>query len=163
MSESAQRLARPKVYVQECALGQGLFAGRNFSPGEEILQFAGPVISLAETIAMGDREANPLQIRIDKYIDLEEPGVFLNHICEPNAGIVSLRTLIALSGIKAGAEVRFDYSTTMDENRWTMICLCGAKNCRGLVQDFRLLPSELQSNYLRRGIVQEFIARQFKV
>lgn len=149
--------------MAQCALGLGLFAGRNFTTGEEILQFTGPTITLAEAIALGDKEANPLQIESAKYIDLEEPGVLLNHSCEPNAGIVRLRTLVALSDIKAGEEVRFDYSTTMDENRWTMVCRCGAKSCRGLVQDFRLLPTDVRANYLRREVVQEFIARKYKV
>ncbi|MBI2814556.1 MAG: SET domain-containing protein-lysine N-methyltransferase [Opitutae bacterium] len=162
MNGSAQKKLRSSVYVGECALGQGLFAGRDFGAGEEILQLTGPLISLAETISMGEQEANPLQIGIGKYIDMEEPGVFLNHSCEPNAGIVKSRTLIALSSIEAGEEIRYDYSTTMDENRWTMVCLCGAKGCRGLVQDFRLLPFELQSSYLRRGVVQEFIANKLK-
>lgn len=149
------------MYVAECALGLGLFAGRDFTVGGEILQFTGPIISLAEAISMEEREANPLQIAEDKYIDLEEPGVLLNHSCEPNTGIFRSHVLVALIDIKVGDELRYDYSTTMDENRWTMACLCGAKSCRGLVQDFRLLPSELQSNYLRRGVVQKFIARKY--
>lgn len=152
---------QPAVYVAECALGLGLFVGRSFTAGEEILQFTGPHISLAEAIAKGETEDNPLQIGIDLYIDLEAPGVFVNHSCEPNAGIVRSRVLVALSDIRAGQEVRYDYSTTIDENLWTMACRCGAKSCRGLVQDFRLLSPELKASYLRRGVVLEFIARNF--
>ncbi|MEY2881896.1 MAG: hypothetical protein RLZZ15_4276 [Verrucomicrobiota bacterium] len=147
------------VFVADCALGRGLFAARAFASGERILEFTGPVITLAKTIAKGEAEANPLQFDDDRYFDLPPPVVFLNHSCAPNTGVTDGRWLIALRKISADEELRFDYSTTMQESRWTMACRCGAANCRGVVADFRLLPIERQEHYLRLGIVQPFIVR----
>jgi hypothetical protein len=70
--------------------------------------------------------------------------------------------LIALKPIPAGEEIRFDYSTTMSEDHWTLECRCGEPDCRGLVKDFHLLPSVLQEQYVERGIVQTFILHQWK-
>lgn len=149
----------PEIEIKSCALGRGLFATRAFGAGERILKFTGPVISLEEAIAKGEAEANPLQFDHDRYLDLEPPAVFLNHSCEPNTGISAGHWLIALRPLAAGEELRYDYSTTMHENRWTMACLCGAPICRGKVSDFHLLPPDLRQHYLRLGIVQPFIVR----
>lgn len=145
------------VFTAPCDLGVGLFAGRNFSAGEVLFHFTGPEISSAECIARGEAEANALQIGPQTYIDLEPPGVFTNHSCEPNIGIRHGSEAFALRDIYQGEELRFDYSCTMSERRWTMACRCGAASCRGVVEDFDLLPPTLQARYLALGIVQPFI------
>ena len=152
----------PDIFVANCDLGKGCFAARAFVAGERILRFSGPKISFAEAIARGSLEPNPLQIEATTYLDLEPPGVFLNHSCSPNAGLVEAIFLIALRAIVRGEELRFDYSTTMHEDRWTMACCCGAGACRGVVTDFRLLPAERQGHYLRLGVVQPFILRELE-
>jgi uncharacterized protein len=148
------------VVVQACDLGLGLFAGRHFKEGDQILVFRGPELSFSAMVNRGDSEANALQIDDYLYLDIEAPGVYANHSCMPNAGIHQDRRLIALRPISAGEEIRYDYSTTMWENHWTMTCTCGASNCRGVVADFPTLPAELQQSYLRRAIVQSFIVRR---
>ena len=138
----------PDVFIAPCDLGQGRFAAREFA---------------AEAIARGSLESNPLQIEATTYLDLQPPGVFLNHSCVPNTGLVESCFLVALRAIARGEELRFDYSTTMHEDHWTMTCGCGAVGCRGVVTDFRLLPTERQQHYLRLGIVQPFIVRELKL
>jgi len=145
------------VYVADCDLGRGLFAGRDFAVGDEILRFSGPVISLCEAIAKGAEQANPLQVGPFEYIDLEPPGVFINHSCDPNAGIIADRVLVALRSISAGEEVRYNYSTTMWEGIWTMPCQCKSASCRGAVTDFPQLAADLRTRYLSLGVVQRFI------
>lgn len=107
--------------------------------------------------------ANLLQIDEQLYILPDPPGVFANHSCCPNAGVVHTTTLIALREIRKDEEIRFDYSTTMDEDLWTMQCLCGEPECRGVVEDFKYLPQEVQRAYLTRGIVQPFIVRKMQI
>ena len=149
----------PSVYTAECDLGRGVFAKRDLAEGEHILVIEGKIISFEDTLQKQATEANPIQVGHDRYIDVVPPGMYLNHSCAPNAGIVDDRILVALCDIAAGTEVRIDYSTTMQENSWTMICLCGNASCRGIVRDFRLLPASLQERYLSWGIVQNFIRR----
>jgi hypothetical protein len=70
--------------------------------------------------------------------------------------------LIALRDILPGEEIRYDYSTTMGAGCWTIQCLCGSKECRGLIADFHLLAAEIQSEYLRLGIVQRCIVERMR-
>ena len=154
---------RDAVYVAECALGRGVFAGRDFQEGEFLFGFTGPVISLAQAINKGDAEGNVLQIGPRTYIDLEPPGVFANHSCEPNAGVRDLVSGYALRPIARGEEILYDYSTTMSEKRWSMQCRCRTPSCRDMIGDFHDLPSELQGRYLSMGIVQPFIVAELLV
>lgn len=149
-------------YIAEGDLGLGLFARILVKEGDVILKFSGPRIGFAEAVAKGDRQCYPLQISRQHYIDLEAPGCFSNHSCSPNAGIRNDSELIAIKDIYPGQEIRYDYSTTMDEDFYTMPCRCGVSNCRGEVTDFKFLPETIRANYLKNGIVMEFIAAQYR-
>ncbi|MBS1787584.1 MAG: SET domain-containing protein-lysine N-methyltransferase [Acidobacteria bacterium] len=151
------------VYVGNCDLGRGLFAGRNFEQSEGILRFRCPIISLAEVLARGKYQSNPIQVGNAEYVDIGPPGVFANHSCDPNAGIINNLDLIALRAIQQGEEIQYDYSTTMWEGFWTMSCLCNSLRCRKIVRDFPELPVELQTEYLRLGIVQSFIVQRLAI
>lgn len=148
------------VYVAPSDIGSGVFAARDLMRGAGILNFAGPLTDADDPIHRTEEGANLLQIDDRLYLVPEPPGVFVNHSCRPNAGLVNTTTLIALRDIRAGEEIRFDYSTTMDEDLWTLACRCGASTCRGLIRDFKYLPPDLQQSYLSSGIVQPFIVRK---
>ena len=147
-------------HIDECDVGLGVFANRDIRPGEVILAFGGPVIDFAETKRRGPRECMPIQIGQNRYYDTQPPGVFVNHSCDPNAGIRNDRDLVALRQIRRGEEVRFDYSTTMEEQSFTMRCLCGSPKCRRVVADFSTLPPEAQARYVAERIVMSFIIQK---
>jgi hypothetical protein len=153
---------RAGVEVRLGPLGRGIHARRAFREGDRILKFTGLLLNHDQVLALGDAQAYALQIGPNQYLDTAPPGRYTNHSCVPNAGIISDRVLIALKPIPAGEEIRFDYSTTMSEDHWTLECRCGEPDCRGLVKDFHLLPSVLQEQYVERGIVQTFILHQGK-
>jgi hypothetical protein len=146
----------PALFIADCNVGRGLFAAERIAAGAEILRFEGPELTLREVRAKGDAAANTLQIGVNRYLDLAEPGRLVNHSCDPNAGIRDAVRLIALQNIEPGEEIRFDYSTTISDG-WTMPCLCASRRCRGLVTAFQLLPAELQQRYAMLRIVQPFI------
>lgn len=148
------------IYVAEGDLGKGLFAGERIKKGALIYRFHGPVIGFQEAVNKGEMQCYPLQISKGKYIDIESPGCFSNHSCEPNAGIRNDIELFAIADIEPGKEIRYDYSTTMDEDFFTMSCRCGTPSCRRVVTDFKLLPLALQKKYLAMGIVMQFIFEQ---
>jgi len=154
-----ERYSTETYYIDECAFGLGVFARRAIEPGETILAFGGPVIDFAETKRRGRWECMPLQIGANRYYDTQPPGIFVNHSCQPNAGIRQDRDLVALRPIQAGEEICFDYSTTMEEQSFTMNCGCGTLRCRRVIADFSTLPREVQEEYLDNGIVMGFIAR----
>jgi len=148
-----------KTYIAECAVGRGLFAAEAIPAGAPILTLCGPELTLREVRDKGAAAANALQIGIDRYIDLEEPGRLLNHSCRPNAGIFGDTQVVALQAISADEEIRFDYSTTVSDG-WTMACRCDVPECRGLVVAFQLLPAKLRQQYAILGCVQRFIREE---
>ena len=146
------------IEIGECRFGRGVFAARAIDQGEEILRFTGPIISLQEAEEKGETSANPLQIGPDTFMDLEEPGVLVNHSCDPNAGIVDDSRLVAISRIEKGEEIFYDYSATVSDDPWEMECFCETELCRGKIGDFKGLPRVVKQRYLRLNIVQRFIA-----
>ena len=152
---------REKIRIGDCRFGKGVFARSIIRKGEEILCFSGPLINLEEALAKGERQCDPLQIGRRLYMDIGSPGVLVNHSCEPNAGIRHDVRLVAITDIRPGEEIFYDYSTTMDEDHWTLRCLCGSVVCRVNVGDFRYLPLHTRRKYLRIGIVQTYLASQF--
>jgi hypothetical protein len=108
-------------------------------------------------LAKGPQEANAFQIGPDLYLDPEPPGLFVNHSCQPNTGIRDTTWLVAVRELSAGEQVFFDYSTTMDEGHWTMVCHCAAPTCRGVIGDFKHLPRETKHERIARGVVPDFI------
>jgi hypothetical protein len=155
-----QHFATEVFYTAQCDVGMGVFANRDIAPWEVILEFGGPIIDFAETKRRGARECMAVQIGKNRYFDTWAPAVYVNHSCAPNAGIICDQYLVALRPIRKGQEIRFDYSTTMEEQSYTMECLCGEPNCRHVIADFSSLPSETRHRYLSLGIVMSFIAHQ---
>jgi SET domain-containing protein len=151
----------PQTRIANSRTGQGLFAAEFIPGGREILEFTGPLLTLNEVRARGPAAANALQIGIDRYLFLDEPGRFINHSCVPNAGVRNDTHLVALRDIPAGEEIHFDYSTTVSDG-WTMTCLCGQPECRKLIVAFQLLPSPLRMRYALLGLVQRFILEQIE-
>jgi hypothetical protein len=163
---SVSQEVRPRMastcYVADCPVGRGVFAARVIEPGETILRFHGPRVDRNDPIHFTDVAANLLQTGRTTYILPAAPGVLVNHSCNPNAGLVGNRRLVALRRIARDEEIRFDYSTTMDDGLWTLDCLCGDPACRRVVTDFHLLPDAVRDLYLQAGVVQGFIARRYR-
>lgn len=153
---------RPAIYcAASSTAGYGIFAGRVFQENERIFTLVGNVMTLQEVLAQGELEANAYQIDKETYIyPTQDAGRFINHSCNPNAGLREDREMIALRRIDIGEEICFDYSTCMSEKLWTMSCRCGSPECRGLIGDFHDLPEAIQRRYLQRGVVQRFIVRE---
>lgn len=152
-----------QLLVAECDVGRGVFAARAFRPGELILRFAGEPYDRHHPIHDRPEGANLLQVGPTSYILPGPVGLYVNHSCNPNAGLSGPDLLVAIKDIPEGAEVRFDYSTGMDEDLWTMKCACREPNCRGIVRDFKYLPPLLRRRYVAWGIVPDFIAHPHHV
>ncbi len=106
-----------------------------------------------------------VQIGRKSYLHISGNGDYLNHSCNPNAGLVIKGTnvnLKAIKNIKRGDEVTFDYSTTMNEDEYELKCHCGSTNCRKIIRDFKYLPITLQKKYVKIGIVPLYILNVIK-
>ena len=150
------------LIIRRCDVGLGVFAGRRFAPGDHILTFRGPRVERDDPLHRSPRGGNLLQTGRRTYIDPALPAVLVNHSCNPNAGLVRNRRLVAIREIPSGREIRFDYSTTMDDGLWRMDCRCGEPSCRRVVTDFGELPPEVRDRYLALGIVSGFIAGRYR-
>jgi hypothetical protein len=148
-----------QTYIAACPVGRGLFAAEPIVAGAEILRFAGPMLSLNEVRALGPSAANALQVGVDRYLYLDEPGRLVNHSCSPNAAVRNDTTLVAVRDIARNDEICFDYSTTVSDG-WTMQCRCRSVDCRGLIVAFQLLPERLRRRYALLGQVQRFIVQE---
>ncbi len=146
------------VYVAPGLAGTGVFADRAYACGEAIMTITGPVHSGAELDRIGYRPGYPLQVGLDRYMVVDEPFVYCNHSCDPNAGITPDLQLVAVRDIAPDEEICFDYSSTMlEDHSWSMECGCRATNCRGRVEDFDRLPPAAQRHLLERVGVMPFI------
>jgi len=149
----------PDVVIKETERGKGLFAPAAIAAGTVIFSVDVNRNRLAfdETKELDDRESYALQIGLSEYVLLKPPLVYANHSCQPNCGFNAAYAFFALRDIAAGEELVWDYSTSMFEHNWNMKCQCGSALCRKIVRDFNLLPSKLQQEYLRLGIVLPYI------
>ena len=148
--------------IKETASGKGVFALKDIPEQTILMRANGEPVSFRKTKKLGDRESYSLQVDADQYILTHPPFCYLNHSCDPNAALDSDLFLYTIKPVKAGEEIRWDYSTSMMEKSWTMECHCGSPACRGVVRDFDLLPGWLQEKYLAMGIVMPFIVRKLR-
>jgi SET domain-containing protein len=164
-----------KVEVRKSKIqGKGVFTSADIQKGEAICILRGSRITIAQLKAQyasgEERIDDPLQVSDDEYINLEEPYVFFNHSCTPNAGMRGT-LMFALREIKTGEELTFDYSTTEWSdgskwgknwtNDWRIPCHCGSPNCRGEIREFPLLPDKMKREYLQANALPDFILRRF--
>lgn len=139
------------------AHGRGLFADRGYAAGEVILVFAGEELSTAEAEARGLRH-HCLDVGPGRQLYVDPPARFVNHGCDPNAGLTGAVTLSALRAISAGEEIRFDYSSCVPDAAWTLDCRCGSPLCRGLVVGFPRLDETTRRRLLALGAVPSWLA-----
>lgn len=143
----------------------GVFACRSFAKGEKILDFGGPLLDASNVPDYGSSPEDDRYVQIGAHAYLGPSGGvddYVNHSCEPNAALVinnGTVALIAIINIRAGDEITFDYSTTMDGEGWTFNCTCGSRLCRRRIGDFRYLQSARQRHYIALGIVPDYNLR----
>lgn len=148
------------VIVKPSKHGKGIFTTIDLPKNSILFQISGKPITFEQTLKLGTNECYSLQIGIDKYIIPHYPFHFSNHSCEPNCGITRNMEYITLRDISKGEELCWDYSTSMLEKHWKMQCECGSSQCRHLIQDFDLLPDNIQEKYLRLKVVLPFITEE---
>ena len=152
-----------RVIVRPSRIGMGLFAATAYQANQTIMKIAGRIVDAGILWERGGRfAANCIRFGPETYLDPgDAPGRYVNHSCEPNAGICKTNNqlfLFAAKPIGAGTEITFDYSTTLgDDDIWTMRCKCGHRACRSTIRRFGSLPPAVKSRYLNSGLVPRYI------
>jgi len=131
--------------------GKGVFALRNFQPGEKILEMDDShIVEDVSNLTEDDWEYN-LDFVNDKIIFMQEPERCINHSCAPNSYVRTIhqvRIVFARRAIAAGEEITYDYAVNGD-NDGTFPCQCGAARCRKTyLGNYFKLPLTIQYEYL---------------
>jgi len=150
MSIQPSSYLSPKLQAHPKGNGNSIFAREFLKKGELLAVFGGAVYQWEAFTALPDRKRS-LSIQVEEHLflvpDRIGEGDYVNHSCNPNAGLSGQIALVAMRDIQPGEEVCFDYamSDTMPYDEFD--CECGAANCRGRVtgNDWRI--SELQKRY----------------
>ncbi|MCW5875691.1 MAG: SET domain-containing protein [Anaerolineales bacterium] len=130
--------------------GRGMFARQAVARGERVAVWGGDVIERAawEQLAPA-QQAQTAQVEEGLYLVSSKPGPgdFVNHSCDPNAGLEGQIVIVALRDIAPGEEVTIDYAMCDGDPQDWFDCLCGSAKCRGRVtgDDWKL--PELQARY----------------
>lgn len=148
----------PRIQVIVKGNYHSIIARENIHSGEDVCEFSGEPYDHAT--------AHTLQADENKHILCPGGPVYTNHSCDPCAHF-SFRPeepfpiLVAHRDIAAGDEITFDYNTTEWEMSTPFQCLCGSKQCIGLIQGFKHLDRKRQLAVLATGHVAPYI--HFKV
>ena len=127
--------------------GKGIILNKDVVKDEIIFRFTGKTIKNQLNWYRGP---NWLQVGYTEWI-IPHPGStgnYLNHSCNPNAGIKGKNTIVAMGPINKGEEVTIDYALSETFPLWHMKCKCGSKNCRKLVKPYQDLPIQRQKKYM---------------
>jgi hypothetical protein len=117
--------------------GHGVFAVEPVQKGELLVVWGGGIFTL-EQLSTLPETAKHLSIQVEEGLYLvttgaPHPADYINHSCDPNAGLSGQIAAVAMRNIAPGEEICIDYAmcdgTPYDE----FICQCGAATCRGRV------------------------------
>lgn len=138
-------------------------ARRAIAPGEVIAVWSGRIVTAEQLDALPeDIRRHTVQVEDALYqasLNADEPPDYINHSCDPNAGLHGQVVVVAMRPIGPDEEVTIDYAMCDGSDYDEFDCACGASCCRGRVtgEDWRI-PSLWRryagyfSPYLQRRI-----------
>lgn len=131
--------------------GYSVIADSPIAAGELLVVWGGDIVDEARFALLSERERmHSIQVEEGLYQVSPrdpEPGDFVNHSCEPNAGLGSSITLIAMRNINPGEEICFDYAMSDGTPYDEFDCQCGSALCRGRVTGQDWQREDLQRRY----------------
>jgi hypothetical protein len=117
--------------------GRAVFARDVIEQGELIAVWSGRIIGAHELDELpAEIRRHTVQIEEGLYlasIRAEEPPDYINHSCEPNAGLEGQIAIVALQRIQPGDEITIDYAMCDGSPYDEFECGCGSTICRGRV------------------------------
>ena len=140
---------------------KGVFACHPVKVGECLAVWGGEVVSW-DLLAQIPPEVGRYSLQIEEGLYLvtsrEGPADWVNHSCNPNAGLCGQVVLVAMRPIIAGEEICFDYAMSDGSPYDEFECSCGAATCRKYVTGNDWLNPELQEKYA--GYFSPYIQRR---
>jgi|SRR5215217_5605323 len=123
---------------------KGLFAKRDIIAGSVIFHLKGSISTRANKYSV--------QLSRDKHIDfppvrkpnddLDYAWQYVNHSCDPNSYVnAGDLCFSALTNIREGEEITFNYLTTEYELATPFQCRCGSTTCFGFIRGYKFLTA----------------------
>lgn len=136
--------------------GKGIFAVEKIKKGEIVAIKGGQILTMKqfEKLKKFPKEFC-LQIEEEFFIgstdgsNVKNTAIFINHSCDPNAGLKGQITYVALRDILPNEEITQDYAMSFAciQAYGDMVCNCGSKNCRGKLTENDWKSKNLQKKY----------------
>lgn len=134
--------------------GYGIFAKEYIKKDELIAIFGGHVLHYEEWIKLPVK-VRDITLQIDDLLFIgpkNEKEIsysdYVNHSCNPTAGINGNVFLVAFRDIKKDDEITFDYAMNVtDKTNMKFSCNCGERNCRKEITASDWKIKELQLKY----------------
>jgi len=164
----------PSIEVKDTGkYGKGIFAKKDIKKDEILIVMGGYIFDIeAENHLNSFNEDKPIEISEcfsfspRNRSDMEKmPQHYINHSCNPNCGFKGQLFIVAMKKIKKGEEILFDYAMVIASNPkstsyFKMKCLCGSKNCRGIINEEGWKIPQLQKKYA--GYFQWYLEEKIK-
>jgi hypothetical protein len=160
----AYRPAANLFSVGESHLGKAVYAAQAFGEGEMLIRFTGRRFAAHRVPSLMRGQSDRfVQVTPDHYMGPSgRIDDLINHSCAPNAGLRFTDRgvlLVAIRPIAPGDEINWDYSTTLKESNWHMICQCRSSGCRRVIGNFETLSPERQEWFRARNLVAPYLRR----
>jgi SET domain-containing protein len=151
------------IRIDKTIEGRGMFAAKPIKAGELVVLWGGDVVERAQWEKLAEHQKRQsAQAEENLYLVSSKPGPgdWINHSCDPNAGLEGQIAVVAIRDIAPGEEVTIDYAMCDGDPDDSFECLCGSPRCRHIVtgNDWRL--PELQRRYA--GHFSPFLERRIR-
>jgi hypothetical protein len=131
--------------------GFGVYATKPVQQGELLMVWGGRVVDEQSLEALpATTRRHSVQVEEGLYlvpIGPAEPADYLNHSCDPNAGMSGQIAVVALRDIAPGEEVCIDYAMCDGSPYDEFVCACQMPNCRKQVTGNDWKKPELWERY----------------
>ncbi len=151
-----------KVYVIKTKnLGKGIFSKVNIKKDEILFIVKGTTKKGDYNSKFYTEGPNWLALEKNKWLSPydKNPWRYINHSCNPNAGLKGKVTVVAMKEIKKNKQITIDYSITEDDPYWKMKCICEQKNCRKIIRSIRFIPPMLFNKY--KNYIPKFLRKEY--
>ncbi|HUE07813.1 MAG TPA: SET domain-containing protein-lysine N-methyltransferase [Acidimicrobiales bacterium] len=132
--------------------GKGLFARTALEDGTVVIRVGGRLVGTAELrrlIETSEHYVDTVTVFEDVHLVLPPATAvhYGNHSCDPNLWHVDAYEIATRRPVPAGEELTMDYATQTGAPGFSMLCRCGAADCRGEVTSEDWRRADLQARY----------------
>ncbi|KPL79043.1 lysine methyltransferase [Ornatilinea apprima] len=143
--------------------GYGIFAREAVQAGELVCMWGGSIVThdqlqtLPEDVVSHSIQVEEFLYQVQPWEHFD-PADYFNHCCDPNAGLSSPISLVAIRDIQPDEEVCFDYAMSDSSDYDQFECMCASPRCRKTITGKDWQIPELQERY--RGYFSPYLQRR---